>query len=76
MLLPSSSIVEGASLGAISELAELDFSSLSDFLCRNSCRIPSTGTALRMFSVAVGRRARVVYVQSSWFCEKRLRRLR
>lgn len=41
------------------------------FFCWSSCVKDSTGSSLTMFSVAVGRRAKTVNVQSCWFCWKR-----
>ena len=47
----------------------------SDRCLCSSKEICSTGNASRIFSVAVGSRARMVKVQSSWFCWKRRRKL-
>lgn len=49
--------------------------SLSAFCRCSSSSTCSTGMASSMFSVAVGRMARTVKVQSSWFCSNRRRRL-
>ena len=49
--------------------------SLSAFCCCSSSSVCSTGKASKMFSTAVGRIARTVNVQSSWFCSNRRRRL-
>ena len=44
------------------------------FICWISRVIFSVFMASRILAVAVGRRARTVKVQSSWFCSKRRRR--
>lgn len=49
--------------------------SRSAFCFCSSSNTCSAGTASRRFSVAVGRMASTVKVQSSWFCSKRRRRL-
>jgi hypothetical protein len=76
-LRPSSSVVS-ATLGG----AEVPISlgptlraNRSAFCRCSSSSTCSTGIASSMFSVAVGRIARTVKVQSSWFCSKRRRRL-
>lgn len=77
-LRPSSSAAlgasEGASVDAISDGATLRCRRSAFCFC-SSLNVCSTGRAWRMLSVAVGRMARTVNVQSSWFCSKRRRRL-
>ena len=76
-LLPSSSAVS-ATLGGAELAISLGPTLLANrsAFCRcNSSSTCSTGMASRMFSVAVGRMARTVKVQSSWFCSKRHRKL-
>jgi hypothetical protein len=76
-LLASSSVVSATLGGA--ELAISLGPTLRDkrsaFCLCSSSSTCSTGMASSMFSVAVGRMARTVKVQSSWFCSKRRRRL-
>ena len=77
-LRPSSSVVLGDlddADGTKSDCEPAVRPSRSAFCCWSSCVIFSTGRASRMFSAAVGRRARTVKVQSSWFCSNRRRRL-
>ena len=61
--------IESAPLPLLMLLAE-------PFICWISYVIFSVFMVSRMLVVAVGRRARTVKVQSSWFCSKRRRRLR
>lgn len=53
----------------------LSFASRSAFFCCSSLVSSSTGRTSNIFSVAVGSRAKIVKVQSVWFCSNRLRRL-
>jgi hypothetical protein len=76
-LLASSSVVSatlGGAVLAISLGPTLRDKRSAFCLCSSSSTC-STGMASSMFSVAVGRMARTVKVQSSWFCSKRRRRL-
>lgn len=73
-LLPSSSVTLGGTEDAISEVATL-LANLSALCCCSSFTICSTGIASKMLSVAVGRMASTVKLQSSWFCSNRRRRL-
>ena len=76
--LRASSSVVSATLGG-AELAISLGPTLRDkrsaFCLCSSSSTCSTGMASSMFSVAVGKMARTVKVQSSWFCSKRRRRL-
>lgn len=75
-LLPSSSVrVVSAILGGVA--VESPLRALFDalFICWISNVIFSVFIASRMLVVAVGKRARTVKVQSSWFCSNRRRRL-
>lgn len=76
-LLASSSAVS-ATLGGAELAISLGptlLANRSAFCFCSSSKTCSTGMASSMFSVAVGRIARTVKVQSSWFCSKRRRRL-
>lgn len=78
MLLPSSSVVcVSDMLGGVEDpTLWIDLEVAEElFICCMSYVIFSVFIASRMFVVAVGRRARTVKVQSSWFCSNRRRRL-
>lgn len=76
--LSSSGATEGAMAGepisVVVSVAEvvLDFAMRAAFFFCSSAVSFSTGRSLTIFSVAVGRRAETVKVQSSWFCWNRL----
>lgn len=74
ILRPSSSIVPTSDMVGARELM-LFFLLAGLFICWISYVILSVLRASRMLVVAVGRRARTVKVQSSWFCSKRRRKL-
>lgn len=74
MLLPSSS-VSAERLGGLVDPMLFVLATAEPFICWISYVILSVFIASRMFVVAVGRRARTVKVQSSWFCSNRRRRL-
>lgn len=78
MLLPSSSVVcVSDMLGGVEDpMLWIDLDVAEElFICCMSYVIFSVFIASRMLVVAVGRRARTVNVQSSWFCSNRRRRL-
>src|SRR3569833_3626715 len=78
MLRPSSSVmVVSAMLGGLAEspLSLLTEFSPPAFMCWSSYVIFSVSMASSILEVTVGRRARTVKLQSSWFCSKRRRRL-
>lgn len=77
MLLPSSSVMPIVSGRLIESALPLliDLAPLPPLSCWISRVIFSTSRASRILVAAVGSRASTVYVQSSWFCWKRRRRL-
>jgi len=77
LLVLASSVTLGGPDG-YSDDAASDCPSLFKRSCLSCCNcsvICSTGRASMISSRTVGSRARTVYVQSSWFCSKRRRRL-
>lgn len=77
LLVLASSVTLGGWDG-YSEEAASDWPSLFNLSCLSCCNcsvICSTGRAPMISSRTVGSRASTVYVQSSWFCSKRRRRL-
>ena len=77
LLVLASSVTLGGTDGYSDEGAS-DCPNLFSLSCLSCCScsvICSTGKASMISSRMVGSRARTVYVQSSWFCSKRRRRL-
>ena len=77
LLVLASSVILGGADGYSDEGAS-DCPSLFKRSCLSCCNcsvICSTGRASMISSRTVGSRAKTVYVQSSWFCSKRRRRL-
>jgi len=66
---------DGRSVDATSDKPPALLDSLSVLCFCNSFVISSTGNAPMISSRIVGRSANTVYVQSSWFCSNRRRRL-
>lgn len=76
MLRPSSSVAFASDmLGGLVDPMLRALAAAEPLICWISNVIFSVSMASRMFVVAVGRRARTVKVQSSWFCSNLRRKL-